>query len=244
VLRNVDLIKVMTHHSDKHYMMRSIVSIILLLLLGCATGESAAERSARMDKLRAEVYQEDKAFEAKQNEQREAKANTAPGMTVDQVKAVWGESDQIEYIKGFMVFNYGNDGHPVNMKFKDGKLVELAFDRDAAQRIQEQKTAQENADEQRRAEQLRIEAAKKAAFIGSLNQASENTSNAFRRPSSVNENTNNSSGSTASAYWTGKSKMVQTVTYQPGVSCQYSYAGQYFWKTFTGAACPQSVNVE
>lgn len=45
------------------------------------------------------------------------------------------------------------------------------------------------------------------------------------------------------AYWTGKVKYITTITYQPGVQCEYSYAGQLFWKTFTGSSCPSSIEV-
>lgn len=47
----------------------------------------------------------------------------------------------------------------------------------------------------------------------------------------------------ATAYWTGKQTQVQTVTYQFGWSCEYSYAGQTFWRTFVGT-CPTSVQVQ
>jgi hypothetical protein len=48
----------------------------------------------------------------------------------------------------------------------------------------------------------------------------------------------------ATAYWTGKVKYVTTVTYQQGVSCEYSYAGTLFWKTFVASSCPVSVEIQ
>lgn len=48
---------------------------------------------------------------------------------------------------------------------------------------------------------------------------------------------------TATAYWTGKVEYVTTVTGQRAVSCQYDYAGQKFWKTFSGGTCPSSIEV-
>lgn len=49
----------------------------------------------------------------------------------------------------------------------------------------------------------------------------------------------------ATAYWTGQMQHVTTVTYKQGVSCQYNYAGQTFWRTFTGTgSCPGSVQVQ
>jgi len=52
----------------------------------------------------------------------------------------------------------------------------------------------------------------------------------------------------ATAQWTYKSKRVQTVTGQYGISCEYEYAGpsgiHRFWKTFTGDTCPATVEVE
>jgi hypothetical protein len=49
----------------------------------------------------------------------------------------------------------------------------------------------------------------------------------------------------ATAYWTGQVRYVTTVTYQQGVSCEYNYAGQTFWRTFAGTGmCPSSVEVE
>lgn len=47
----------------------------------------------------------------------------------------------------------------------------------------------------------------------------------------------------ATAYFTGKQQQVQTVTYQYGWSCEYSYGGQFFWRTFVGN-CPSSVKVQ
>jgi len=47
----------------------------------------------------------------------------------------------------------------------------------------------------------------------------------------------------ATAYFTGNSRIVQTVTYQSGWACEYSYAGQKFWQTFVGS-CPSSVEVQ
>jgi hypothetical protein len=46
----------------------------------------------------------------------------------------------------------------------------------------------------------------------------------------------------ATAFWTGQSHPVQTVTFQQGWECQYQYAGQYFWVVETGF-CPSSIEV-
>ena len=51
------------------------------------------------------------------------------------------------------------------------------------------------------------------------------------------------SAATATAYWTGKQVQVQTVTYQSGWNCEYTYAGNTFWRTFVGN-CPTSVGVQ
>lgn len=45
------------------------------------------------------------------------------------------------------------------------------------------------------------------------------------------------------AFWTGKVEYVTTVTGKQGVSCEYSYNGQKFWKTFVRSTCPQSIEV-
>ena len=51
--------------------------------------------------------------------------------------------------------------------------------------------------------------------------------------------------SAATAYWTGQVRYVTTVTYQQGVSCEYSYAGRNFWQTFANtASCPSSIEVQ
>lgn len=47
----------------------------------------------------------------------------------------------------------------------------------------------------------------------------------------------------ATAYFTGRQEMVQTVTNQMGWKCQYQYAGNYFWRTFLGQ-CPASIEVQ
>jgi hypothetical protein len=49
----------------------------------------------------------------------------------------------------------------------------------------------------------------------------------------------------ATAYWTGRSEFVTTVTYQQGIKCEYDYFGNKFWKTFVRqSSCPSSVEVE
>lgn len=47
---------------------------------------------------------------------------------------------------------------------------------------------------------------------------------------------------TVNAFWTGKQQQVQTVTNQAGWNCEYNYAGQTFWRTYTGF-CPASIQV-
>ncbi len=46
----------------------------------------------------------------------------------------------------------------------------------------------------------------------------------------------------ATAFFTGRSMQVQTVTYQTGWKCQYSYGGNTFWRVFIGY-CPNSIEV-
>lgn len=45
------------------------------------------------------------------------------------------------------------------------------------------------------------------------------------------------------AYWTGRSEIVQTVTYQTAFNCEYNYAGQTFWQAYKNF-CPASVEVQ
>jgi len=47
----------------------------------------------------------------------------------------------------------------------------------------------------------------------------------------------------ATAMWTGRCEFITTVTYQQGVTCEYNLFGNTFWRTFTGALCPMSVEV-
>lgn len=47
----------------------------------------------------------------------------------------------------------------------------------------------------------------------------------------------------ATAYWTGRQEMVQTVTYQTAWRCEYRYAGNSFWAMFNGS-CPSSIEVQ
>lgn len=47
----------------------------------------------------------------------------------------------------------------------------------------------------------------------------------------------------ATAYFTGQQRQVQTVTYQAGWNCEYRYAAQTFWRTFVGS-CPSSIQVQ
>lgn len=46
-----------------------------------------------------------------------------------------------------------------------------------------------------------------------------------------------------SAFWTGKSQVVQTVTNKIAWECEYNYNGSTFTKVFE-STCPSSVNVE
>lgn len=47
----------------------------------------------------------------------------------------------------------------------------------------------------------------------------------------------------ATAVWTGRSEMVQTVTYKWVWRCEYTYAGRNFWFLFE-SSCPSSVQVQ
>lgn len=48
----------------------------------------------------------------------------------------------------------------------------------------------------------------------------------------------------ATAYWTGRMEHITTVTYKAGVNCEYRYGGNTFWRSFVGAMCPNSVQVD
>jgi hypothetical protein len=49
----------------------------------------------------------------------------------------------------------------------------------------------------------------------------------------------------ATAHYTYRSEVVTTVTGRTGISCEYSYMGQTFWRTFAGfGSCPATVEVE
>lgn len=47
----------------------------------------------------------------------------------------------------------------------------------------------------------------------------------------------------ATAFWTGQQQQVQTVTGTYAWNCEYNYAGQTFWKVFTGS-CPPSIEIQ
>ena len=47
----------------------------------------------------------------------------------------------------------------------------------------------------------------------------------------------------ATAFFTGRMEMVQTVTYQMAWRCEYNYAGQTFYRLFQNS-CPSSVAVQ
>jgi hypothetical protein len=46
----------------------------------------------------------------------------------------------------------------------------------------------------------------------------------------------------ATAFFTGRMEMVQTVTYQMAWRCEYNYAGQTFYRLFQNS-CPSTVEV-
>ena len=47
----------------------------------------------------------------------------------------------------------------------------------------------------------------------------------------------------ATAFFTGRQEMVQTVTFQTGWKCEYNYNGQTFWRVFVGS-CPARIEVQ
>lgn len=48
--------------------------------------------------------------------------------------------------------------------------------------------------------------------------------------------------SAATAYWTGRQQMIQTYNYQSVWNCEYRYAGQTFWRTFS-LSCPSNIQL-
>lgn len=46
----------------------------------------------------------------------------------------------------------------------------------------------------------------------------------------------------ATAFFTGRQEMIQTVSYQTAWNCQYQVYGQYFWAVFKNS-CPSSIEV-
>lgn len=51
------------------------------------------------------------------------------------------------------------------------------------------------------------------------------------------------SGQAATAFWTGQEQQITTITHQQGWNCQYTYAGQTFWRVYVGT-CPASIAVQ
>lgn len=47
----------------------------------------------------------------------------------------------------------------------------------------------------------------------------------------------------ATATWTGQSRRITTITFQPAIECQYQLYGKTFWRIFRDA-CEGSVEVE
>lgn len=47
----------------------------------------------------------------------------------------------------------------------------------------------------------------------------------------------------ATAFFTGRQEMAQTVTYKTVWRCQYNYNGQLFWRLFE-SSCPGTVEVQ
>lgn len=49
----------------------------------------------------------------------------------------------------------------------------------------------------------------------------------------------------ATAYHTGRSENVSTVTGKPGIRCEYRYGSTTFWRVFANTyVCPTSVEVQ
>lgn len=51
------------------------------------------------------------------------------------------------------------------------------------------------------------------------------------------------SGQAATATWTGQEQQITTITNKQGWNCEYTYAGQTFWRAYVGT-CPASVAVQ
>lgn len=51
------------------------------------------------------------------------------------------------------------------------------------------------------------------------------------------------SSQAAIASWTGQEQQITTITHQQGWNCQYTYAGQTFWRVYVGT-CPASIAVQ
>ena len=51
-------------------------------------------------------------------------------------------------------------------------------------------------------------------------------------------------GLLVTAFWTGRVRYVQSVTYQQAVQCEYQAMGRTFWLVFRGGTCPSQVEVE
>jgi hypothetical protein len=50
--------------------------------------------------------------------------------------------------------------------------------------------------------------------------------------------------SAATAFWTGRSEMVQTVTYRMAWKCEYQVYGNTFWVVIEGSLCPMTMEVK
>ena len=48
--------------------------------------------------------------------------------------------------------------------------------------------------------------------------------------------------SAATAFWTGRMELAQSVTYQQVFNCEYNYIGRIFWRAFRGT-CPSTIEV-
>jgi hypothetical protein len=125
--------------------MKKVIGVCAILcslnMLGCSTWQRITNGGKTFEEERADR-------EAARQHEIAKRNNLHPGMSIEEVKALWGQEDQNEFRSGHLVLRYENNHEPIDFVFNEKlELVEWAYDRAAADnyRMLAQQRAQQQA---------------------------------------------------------------------------------------------------
>lgn len=126
--------------------MRNLIVLVVLAfqLIGCSSiqrwtssdGLSNKERRVLRAHQQKEIEDAEAALDAKK------KNDMHPDMNGEEVKSIWGDPDRVEFVSNTYIWTFDNEGHPIQMAFKEGKLTAWIYDRNTENLLKAQKAQQ------------------------------------------------------------------------------------------------------